>query len=156
MKPRTLDVDRAVSAAAHADAEPDDQAAAGRLCGSRRTAARWRDEGPPPLRHAMDYLRHTRDAWRIAAEFQAEAKRGALEQLTDAGLIERYHELLDTEPAVEAEDRRLDVARDVSWLDRSTASVRDAALNAEKAAIERLFAERGLTEQDVLGRPGRA
>ena len=38
-----------------------------------------------------------------------------------------------------------------NWLNRARASERDSAINAKKAAIEREFAARGITESEVRG-----
>ncbi len=87
--------------------------------------------------------RHTRTYFSVVMR--------ALSKLSDRDLIERYHELLQHEPTVEAHDRIMDVSRGRSWLERAAASERDSAIDAEKAACEREFASRGITEREVLG-----
>lgn len=149
--PRRRDVLAAAAARAHADAEPDDQEAAARHGVSRRTGTRWRHEGPPVVRGFQTYLWGSPDPWRVAQDAVAVAKHRTVSERSTADLIEDYRALLAHECDVEAEDRRCDVTRGTSWLDRSAASVRDAAVDAHKAAIEREFACRGLTEEEVFG-----
>lgn len=152
--PRGRDFLAAAAAMAHADAErgKKDREAMRRYGTSRRSHSRWRTEGPPALRDAGAYLLACSDPFRADAFLRATDKMRVLARLSDAALIERYHELLRYEPQVEANDRVLDVSRGVSWMDRAAASERDAAIEAEKAACAREFARRGLTEAEVFGR----
>lgn len=128
-----------------------DREASRRYGTSRRTHSRWRTEGPPALREAADYLLACTDPFRADAFLRATDKMRVLAKLSDADLIERYHELRAHEPQVEAADRVLDVRRGVSWTERAAALERDSAIEAEKAACAREFARRGLTEADVFG-----
>lgn len=152
--PRGRDILAMAAAHAHADAERGtlDRDGARRYGTSRRSHSRWRTEGPPALRDAADYLIACADPFRVGAFLRATEKMRVLARLSDAQLIERYHELLEHEPRVEAEDRILDVSRGVSWTARAAASERDSAIDAEKAACEREFARRGITEEQVFGR----
>lgn len=155
---RGRDVLTASAALAHADAEhgqPDAlvarrYSAAGRKT-SRRAASEWKRVAPPESREFHAYLLVVSDPYRIEASVRATVKQRALSKLSDADLIERYHELLQHEPVVEAQDRVLTVSRGVSWLDRAAASERDASIEAEKAACAREFASRGITEAQVFG-----
>jgi len=149
MNARERDVLDGLAARAHEDAEPVAKQAARKLSVSGRTARRWANSGPPAVKEFFRYLRAVSDTWRIAAEAQAEAKRATVEGLTRAELIVRYRALLVTECEREGDDRRLDVTRDTPWLDRATASVRDAAIDAEKSAIERRFAELNVRDTEV-------
>ncbi len=153
LTPRRRDVLAQSAAQAHADAEhrTTDQEAADRFGTSRRSHARWRGEGPPELRQMTAYLLVCSDPFRVEAHLRATVKMRALSKLSDRDLIERYHELLQHEPTVEAHDRIMDVSRGRSWLERAAASERDSAIDAEKAACEREFASRGITEREVLG-----
>lgn len=119
-----------------------------------RTVNDWHRIGPPEARAFAAYLLVVSDPYRIEAAVRATVKQRALSKLSDAELIDRYRELLAIEPRVEADDRVKDVSRGLCWLQRAAASERDAAIDAEKAACEREFAARGLTERDVFdGRP---
>lgn len=157
LAPRGRDVLAMGAALAHADAERGmkDREAMQRYGTSRRSHSRWRTEGPPPVRDVAGYLLACSDPYRVEAYLRSVIKMRALSRLSDADLILRYHELLAHEPRVEAEDRIDDVTRGVCWLQRAAVSERDSAIDAEKAACEREFAARGLSESDVFGKgPG--
>lgn len=153
MNPRQRDAIHRGAALAHADSESGtvDREAALRYGTSRRSHARWRESGPPALREFTAYLLVSTDAWRVEAHVRSITKQRALARLSDPDLVARYHDLLAHEPRVEADDRVLDVSRGVCWMERAAASERDSAIDAEKAACEREFAARGLTEDDVFG-----
>lgn len=119
-----------------------------------RTVNDWHRIGPPEARAFAAYLLVCADPFRLEANVRATVKQRALAKLSNADLIERYHELLAIEPRVEADDRIKDVSRGLCWLKRAAASERDAAIDAEKAACEREFAGRGLTETQVMDRRG--
>lgn len=159
--PRGRDVIAAVAGLAHADAERGHTAAdvarrysgAGRRT-SRRAASEWTRTGTPEHREFTAYLLVVSDPYRIEASIRSTIKQRAISRLSNAELIHRYHELLAIEPRVEADDRVLCVTRGACWLQRAAASERDAAIDAEKAACEREFAARGITEAQVFdGRP---
>lgn len=117
-----------------------------------RTVNDWHRIGPPEARAFAAYLLVCSDPFRVEAWVRATAKQRVLANLSDAELIERYRELLAIEPRVEADDRVKDVSRGICWIKRAAASERDAAIDAEKAAAEREFAARGITEAQVFGR----
>ncbi len=135
----------------HTDAAVSRRYSAGGRPVSRRAASEWKRVGPPELRQITAYLLVCSDPFRVEAHLRATVKMRALSKLSDRDLIERYHELLQHEPTVEAHDRIMDVSRGRSWLERAAASERDSAIDAEKAACEREFASRGITEREVLG-----
>lgn len=151
--PRRRDVIAAAAAAAHVDAEGGrpDRDAARRFSTSRRTVNRWTHDGPPAVREFSLYLLHSPDPYRVAVDALAIAKQHAIARKSTPDLIADYRALMQQECRVEAEDRMDDVQRGVSWLDRAAASARDAAVDAEKAACEREFAARGVTEAEVFG-----
>ena len=159
MNPRGRDVIAMSAGLAHADAELGHTAAdvarryssAGRKT-ARRTASEFTRVGTPELRDLTTYLLVVSDPYRIEAHVRVTIKQRVFAQFSDAELIERYHELLQYEPQVEADDRALDVSQGVSWLDRAAASERDSAIDAEKAACEREFERRRITEEDVWAR----
>jgi hypothetical protein len=156
--PRGRDVLTAVVGMAHADAERGRTAAdvarrytrSGRKT-SRRAASEWTRVGTPEHREFTAYLLVVSEPYRIEASVRATIKQRAISKLSDAELIDRYRDLLALEPRVEADDRVMGVTRGASWLDRAAASERDAAIDAEKAACEREFAARGITEGQVYG-----
>lgn len=151
--PMIRDVIDALAAAAHGDTEPDDSAAVARgAAPSRRTANRWRQAGRgSPAEAFGSFLLDCRDPFRMLAHVKALAKRAALAKLTNAELIERYRDLRIAEKQREAADTILDMDAAAGWLDRAAASERDAALDEECAAIERVFAERRITPAEVFG-----
>lgn len=119
-----------------------------------RTVNDWHRIGPPEVRAFASYLLACSDPYRLEAMVRSVVKQRAVERLSNAELIERYRELLAVEPRAEADDRVDDVGRGVCWLKRAAASERDSAIDAEKAACEREFAARGITEREVFeGRP---
>lgn len=156
-EPRGLDVVAAAVGLAHADAERGHTAAevarrystAGRKA-SRRRANEWTRVGPPELREITSYLLVVSNPYRIEASIRTTVKQRAIGKLSTPALIERYHELLELEPTVEAQDRLGEVVRGMPWVERAALSERNAAVDAEKAACEREFAARGITERDVF------
>jgi hypothetical protein len=97
------------------------------------------------------YLMNCPDPLRIVAWAKGLAFDG-YRRKTDAELIQSYRDLLEYEPEVEAADRITDVSRATSWLDRAAASERDASVDEQKAAHERIFAERRIPLERVFGR----
>jgi hypothetical protein len=158
--PRGRDILTMAAGMAHADAERGRTASevarrystAGRPT-SRRAASEWRRVGLPEHREFTAYLLVCSDPFRIEASVRVTVKQRAIGKLTTPELITRYRELLAHEPRVEAEDRVLSVSRGVRWVERASASERDSAIDAEKAACEREFAARGVTEDEVFGGP---
>lgn len=156
--PRGRDILTMAAGMAHADAERGRTASevarrystAGRPT-SRRAASEWRRVGLPEHREFTAYLLVCSDPFRIEASVRVTVKQRAIGKLTTPELIARYHELLAHEPRVEADDRVLSVSRGRRWVERAAASERDSAIDAERAACEREFAARGVTEDDVFG-----
>ncbi len=146
--PRRTDVMKAASGQAHADTYPSDKKCAIALKTTRETANRWKRNGGPVESFAL-YMENAPDRFRAQAHIISRRIQEDLERLTNAELIAEYHKTIKAEPHVEAEDRTLDVTPGIAWLDRAAASERDSAIDARKAAIERLFAVRRLTEQQV-------
>lgn len=153
MNPRERDVTRAMAGRVHTDAHEgltDEQARAlHRSPRSRRSWARYRENGHPAQQSFLAYLDACADPWRAAQWAVVQAKRATVTKLTDRELTDRYRELLAVECEAEAEDRRLDVSDDTPMLDRARASLRDSAIDAEKSAVEMELAARGLTMHDV-------
>lgn len=147
------------AAAAHADAElgrTDADVArrytnAGRKT-SRRAASEWRRVAPPESREFHAYLLVVSDPYRIEASVRATVKQRVLSKLSDADLIDRFHELRGVEKELEGIDNATDLRRGVDWIARAAQKERDAAIESELAACFREFATRGLGEQDVFGR----
>lgn len=144
--PFALDAARTLAGVAHADAHPSPKASAKRNGRHLGTEYVWRKVGPPPL---VNYMLNCEFPFRLVAWAKAVAKKNAIDRLTAPQLIQRYHEILQAEKKVEAKDTALDLNRHASWLDRAAASERDAALDEEKAAIERRFAELRLSWEGV-------
>lgn len=117
-----------------------------------RTVNDWHRIGPPEARAFAAYLLTCSDPFRLEANVRATIKQRALSMLSNSELIDRYRELLALEPRVEADDRVMNLTRGACWMKRAAASERDAAIDAEKAACEREFAARGITEAEVFGR----
>lgn len=149
--PRRRDVTARMAAHAHGDAQPNDKKAATDHRVSRRTANRWRHEGPPEIRDAQRFLYQSANPFRYRATLAAAAKQRAVSGLTDSEVVERIHELLPMEKEVEGRDNGNDTRRGIGLLDRALEKDRDAALNEELSALYREAASRGMTEKDVFG-----
>ena len=135
---------------AHTDIYPSDKKCALVLGIHRATANRYNRSGGP-LHAFADYLDSAPDTFRIMAHLQSRNIQKRIAGLTKAQLVARYHEVIQEEPRVESEDHVLDKTPGACWLNRARASERDSAINAEKAAIEREFAVREMTEAEVWG-----
>lgn len=149
MDPLTRDMVHGVAGMAWEDAEPNDKKAARRWGVSRRTATRYRHEGPPWLRAAIEKLILLPDPWRIVATLMGSVKQAAVAGLTRPALIARYHELRVTEIRYESRDTILDREPNHDWLERARATERDVRINAEKAACEREFYRRRIPYTEV-------
>ena len=136
---------------AHADTYPSDKKCALVLGIHRATANRYKKNGGP-LHAFADYLEAAPDQFRIRAHLESRMIQERIKALSKADLIALYHRTLQHEGDVENDDRKLDVRPGAEWEDRATASERDATTNLRKAAIEREFAVRGMTEAEVWGR----
>lgn len=144
----------AAAAAVHADAEPDDAASARRHGCSRRTSNRARHEGPRQLRAFQVYLLNSPEPYRLEAHIRSLVKQRAMRNRSTTDLIADFHELRAREKTTEGADSANDVTTGLGWLERAAQKERDAAVEAELAAIMREFAARGVTERDVMeGRP---
>ena len=135
---------------AHADTYPSDKKCALALGIHRTSANRWNRDGGT-LNAFAKYLDHAPDRFRIQAHLASRMIQQDIKDLSKADLIDLYHRTITTEPQVEADDRMLDMSLGACWLNRARASERDSAINAKKAAIEREFAARGITESEVKG-----
>lgn len=153
MSKRRKDVVRETSAQAHADQPGSDRkhAEAGRWARrSRRTLNRYGNEGPPQLRDAQLYLMDCPNPFRPMATLVASQKQNHMKTLTTEELKARYREVVRKDKEGEAADTNHDICRETPWLDRALSSERDAALDSEKAAIEREFAARNVPIEEVL------
>ncbi len=148
--PRRRAVMEASSGHAHADTYPNDKKCALVLGITRYSANRYKRNGGL-VNAFVKYFEGAPDRFRVQAHFESRMIQMDIKGLTKADLIALYHETLQTEPQVESDDRTLDVSVGACWLNRARASERDSAINAEKAAIEREFAARGITEDEVRG-----
>lgn len=156
MRPHSPYVDAVrehMAARAHGDAYETPKKAALRNGVSPRTARRWRSpreaKGSPQDQYSI-YLAHSDQPWRLVAANKVTAEQKTVSTWTDAQLIARYRELLIEGPHTEAVDTANASRRGVCWLDRATDSERDAAHDVLKAAIEREFAVRRITEEEVF------
>lgn len=149
MSKRAEDVVRRTSAASHADQPGPDKKKAGRWGTSRRTQNRWKHDGPPQIRDAQLYLLNSPNPHRALATLKVAQKQAHMRTLLKADLIARYREVVQMDKHGEAEDTNHDLCSETPWLDRALSSERDAALDAEKAAIEREFAVRGVSLEEV-------
>ena len=138
------------SGQAHEDIYQNDKKCALALGISRVSANRYKRSGGP-LNAFAKYLDHAPDRFRIQAHLASRMIQEELEGLPIPDLITLYHETLQKEPLIEAEDRRLDITPGECWLNRSAASEKDAGINMRKCAIERLFAIYKVTDDDVWG-----
>lgn len=135
------------AARAHADAVKVAKREAMRMGVTPRTTRRWSVSGPPQVKQMTFYLAEHEDPHRIAAHVCTLAD-ATLAKLTDAALIEEYWRLLREECPAEAADR-LGTLFGKSWDDMAAESEREGAIDIRKAAIERLFASRGITTEEV-------
>ena len=147
--PYADDAREALAGVAHQDAEPNAKRAARRYSTALRTQYHHREAGSPEMRAAQLWLSRSAWATRHGARLMAEAQRAELDGLTEAQVIDRYHEALAHEAEAEGQDRALDVSRSAGWLDRTAATERDMAWDARKAACERWFAEHGTPAERV-------
>ena len=136
---------------AHADVYASDAKCALALGIHRATANRYKKNGGR-LHELAHYVANAPDTFRIMAHLESWNIQKRIGGLSKADLVARYHQVLQEERDLENEDIKLDIRLGSCWLDRARASERDSAINAEKAAIEREFATRGMTESEVWGR----
>lgn len=87
---------------------------------------------------------------RILSFFKAAIKQRCVENLSTADLIERYKDVRVMEKRLELADTLADMEQ-LGWAHMASASEKDAALDEEKAAIEREFQARGVKMQEVFG-----
>lgn len=144
-----------LAAMAHGDSYPNPKKAASRNGVTARTARRWRSPkeskgSPQDLYHL--YLAQSENPWRLVAANQSMAAQQTVRRWPKAQLIARYRELLVEDKRTEAVDTANALERGVSWLSRAVDSERDAANDILKAAIEREFAVRGVSEEEVFER----
>ena len=148
--PRRRDVTAMLAAGVHSDADPT-----GSVMGrSSRRVRQWKSDGAGSPQDQFDrwFDQLSKDRrFRIISHLKALAKAEAVESLSDADLIARFHELRAAEKTREGEDTCLDLRRGVSWVDRARMKERDACLDEEVAAVCREFASRGITEAEVFG-----
>lgn len=143
-----------MAATAHGEAYETAKRAAYANDVSPRTARRWRSpreaKGSPQDQYTL-YLSLADDPWRLVAANHVTAEQRTVRAWTKQELVARYRELLAEEKKAEASNTCLDLSRGVSWLDRAASSERDVRHNALKAAIEREFAVRRMSEEEVFG-----
>lgn len=149
MDPYLKDITRGVVGVAWGDAHPNDKRTAQRHRVSRRTATRWRNEGPPWLRDTCMRIALSENPYRLAACLWVTIKQAFLAKLGNTDLVERYRQIRRVEIVAECEDRQMEYTAHSPWLDRAMTAERDAAINAEKAACYREFARRRMTEEEV-------
>ena len=149
-EPRRRRVMAQSSGHAHADIYKSDSKCALVLGIHRATANRYKKDGGR-LRELADYVENAPDPFRIKAHLESWMIQKKIKDLSNTDLFALYHKTLMTEPGVEGDDRTLDMTPGACWLNRARASERDSAINAKKAAIEREFAARGITESEVRG-----
>lgn len=147
MKAYRKDVREALDGMAHADATETPKKEARRMGVTARTTRRWTHKGPPQVRQMAMYLEDHPNPHRILAHLRAMAE-SQLRAMTNAELIAEYWRLLLDECEAEARDRACHIGQD-SWLDCAATSERDGAVDIRKAAIEREFAARRITRQEV-------
>lgn len=142
-----------VSALAHGDAYCTPKKAARRNGVTPRTARRWRSpheaKGSPQDGYTK-YLENADEPWRLVAMNQVTATHLTVRRWRKEKLIAKYRELLAEGPHIEAADASNGVKRGVSWLERASATERDAAHEILKAAIEREFEIRRIAEAEVF------
>ena len=143
------DATRGLAGVAWSDAEPSDKRAALRYYVTRRTANRYRHEGPPWLRAAIAQCAKSEKPWRLAAALMAALKRATVKKLDNRELIFRVHDLRLNEIGCNAGDRVADRRR-LGWLELATAAERVAAMYTEKAACYRECARRRLDAREVF------
>ena len=151
MTPRRREIRARSSGYAHKDTYPSTSKCARLLRIHRTTANRYTKNGGR-LHELADYVTNADDKFRLLAHLQSMVIQDDIKDLSKADLIKLYHDTLEAEPTVESEDRTLDVSQGACWLDRARASEQDSAINAKKAAIEREFAERDMSDAEVWGR----
>ena len=135
------------AARAHADAVRVPKREALRLGKSPRTIRRWSHDGPPHVVQTAMYLHGHPKPFRILANLRAVANAD-LEAMSTPALISEYRRLLVEECSVEAEDREGTLIG-TKWLDVAAQSERDAAVDLRKAAIEKIFAGRRVSMEEV-------
>lgn len=148
---RTEDIIRKTSAEAHADQPGGDEENASRWSTSRRTQNRWGNEGPPQMREAQLYLLNSPNPFRALTTLKVAAVQASLRTKPISEVIDLYRDLVPRDKEKGAADTKHDLCRATGWLDRSLSSEEDAAVDIQKAACERIFAEEGLSIAEVLG-----
>lgn len=141
MNPGDRDLLTRTSAAAWADAEPNDGACARRYGVTRRTANRYRHDGPPWLRQAMQQAMRCRDPWRVAGAMLADLKVGTVHKLDTPTLIRRVVELRKAAIRCESEERTMECGS-APWADVAVVLDRCVAVQAERSAVLRELARR--------------
>ena len=157
MSPNTLQTDivsQTLAALAHGDAYPNPKRVAAAMGVTTRTARRWRSpyeaKGSPQDKYAK-YLRHSSDPFRLVASNYAQAVQSTVRKWSKSKLIVEYNAALKRDKHHEAVDTCNSLNRGIRWLDRAADSERDVADDLLKAACEREFAVRGMTEEEVFG-----
>ena len=150
MTPRRREIKARSSGYAHRDTYPSTSKCAHLLSIHRTTANRYKKNGGR-LHELANYVTNAPDRFRLLAHLQSMAIQDEIKDLLDHELIALYHRTVTAEPQIESDDRTLDMSVGACWLKRAQASERDSAINAKKAAIEREFAEREITESEVKG-----
>ena len=156
MRPNQIETDivrQTMAALAHGDAYQNPKRAAAAMGVTTRTARRWRSpyeaKGSPQCKYAK-YLRHSSDPFRLVASNYAEAVQSTTRKWSKSKLITEYREALKRDKHHEAQDTANALSRGVRWLDRAADSERDVADDLLKAACEREFAVRGISEEEVF------
>jgi hypothetical protein len=155
--PRARDVSAFMAARVHRDADPPSPEMASLMGKTVRTAQRWKKDGKGSPQDQYDqYFLASSQPYMLVAHVKSLAKLLVLEKKPTEELIARYLELLPLDKTLDAQDTNMDLARGISWEDRARMKRADGAINLELAAIDMIFAKRGVTEEEVFGPRGRS
>ena len=147
MNPYRMDAIRSGAAVAHADAAPHDKRSARRWHVSRRTATRWRNDGPPQVRACAEYLHGCDDPHRVVAYLGTVAD-AEVRDLSHDALLDAYHAAQRDAVVADCCDRLAPMSTD-GWEKCASAAERAAAIHIRKAAILREFVVRQMTREEV-------
>lgn len=141
-----------MAAASNTDSERSDKRAAYAHGKDRSTVNRWRNLGKgSPVHACIQYVQRCADPMRVAATILSAARMTRLGGKSTGELIELYWQCRAAESQREHEDRALDSRRpdEWDWSENAAASERDAATDTLKASIERIFAARRVSAEQV-------
>lgn len=149
--PLMAEMVKGVAGVAWGEAESNDKRVARKYGVSRRTASRYRHEGPPWLRQAIHHVLTARNPWRLVSVLVTTVKEHTLAGMPKPLLLARYLELRVADARAECEDEVMEMEQGHGWLERAHAAEVASALLAEKAACCREFYRRGVREDEVYG-----